>query len=123
MEAFNTVGVNEENLNDYDLVFAHQEFKGCSMGAITSNEGDEWKPDCAALYRIIFEIILYAMFILLFAFKNKFICNGVNSIYNWGNCFCIEKNKEKFVIQILIMFRIIFGVLIVKNYLRPIQFS
>ena len=45
MEAFATVNVDEENIDDYDLVFAHQEFKGCSMGTITSNEGDEWKVE------------------------------------------------------------------------------
>lgn len=26
-------------------IFAHQEFKGCKMGAITSTHGDEWKED------------------------------------------------------------------------------
>ena len=41
-EAFATESITEENINEYDIIFAHQEFKGCNMGAITSNEGDEW---------------------------------------------------------------------------------
>lgn len=45
MEALNTEGVNEENINQYSIVFAHQEFKGCNMNMITSNSGDEWKPE------------------------------------------------------------------------------
>jgi predicted phosphodiesterase len=28
-----------------NVIFAHQEFKGCKMGAIISKEGDEWKDD------------------------------------------------------------------------------
>lgn len=28
-----------------NLIFAHQEFKGCKMGAIVSNHGDEWPLD------------------------------------------------------------------------------
>lgn len=31
-----------EGWNDSHLLFCHQEFKGCKMGAITSVEGDEW---------------------------------------------------------------------------------
>ncbi len=27
------------------IIFAHQEFKGCKMGAIVSSEGDDWKSD------------------------------------------------------------------------------
>lgn len=30
---------------DKKLIFAHQEFRGCKMGAIISTEGDEWKED------------------------------------------------------------------------------
>jgi DNA repair exonuclease SbcCD nuclease subunit len=28
-----------------DCIFAHQEFKGCKMGAIVSSDGDEWSMD------------------------------------------------------------------------------
>ena len=28
-----------------NVIFAHQEFKGCKMGAIISKDGDEWKDD------------------------------------------------------------------------------
>jgi DNA repair exonuclease SbcCD nuclease subunit len=45
MEAFNTEDINSENISEHCIVFAHQEFKGCSMGIITSNEGDEWDKD------------------------------------------------------------------------------
>jgi DNA repair exonuclease SbcCD nuclease subunit len=45
MEALNTENVTEENISKYSIVFAHQEFKGCSMNMITSNSGDEWKPE------------------------------------------------------------------------------
>jgi DNA repair exonuclease SbcCD nuclease subunit len=45
MEAFGTENITEENINQYSIVFAHQEFKGCSMNMITSNSGDEWKPE------------------------------------------------------------------------------
>lgn len=37
-EALNTI--NE--WNDVNIIFAHQEFKGCKMGAILSENGDEW---------------------------------------------------------------------------------
>lgn len=30
---------------DSCAIFGHQEIKGCSMGSITSNEGDEWNSD------------------------------------------------------------------------------
>jgi DNA repair exonuclease SbcCD nuclease subunit len=42
VEALATESIDSENINQYSIVFAHQEFKGCTMGAITSNEGDEW---------------------------------------------------------------------------------
>jgi DNA repair exonuclease SbcCD nuclease subunit len=42
MEALGTEGIDKENIHEYSIVFAHQEFKGCNMGAITSNEGDIW---------------------------------------------------------------------------------
>ena len=29
----------------YDYIFAHQEFKGCKMGAVVSTEGDDWQHD------------------------------------------------------------------------------
>ena len=41
-EALLTEGIDKSNINDYSIVFAHQEFKGCNMGVITSNEGDIW---------------------------------------------------------------------------------
>lgn len=40
-EALNTVSDWETS----HFIFAHQEFKGCKMGAITSEEGDEWSLD------------------------------------------------------------------------------
>lgn len=30
---------------DSHIIFAHQEFKGCKMGAITSENGDQWSSD------------------------------------------------------------------------------
>jgi len=44
MEALKTVNIDENNISNYKLYFAHQEFKGCKMGAITSLNGDEWHP-------------------------------------------------------------------------------
>lgn len=44
-EALATVGITHENVNNYKIIFAHQEFKNCKMGAITSIHGDEWYPD------------------------------------------------------------------------------
>lgn len=41
-EALLSEHINCENINDYKVIFAHQEFKGCKMGAITSINGDEW---------------------------------------------------------------------------------
>ena len=40
IEALETV---TKNWNSKKLIFAHQEFKGCKMGAIISTEGDDWK--------------------------------------------------------------------------------
>lgn len=37
-EALNTI----EDWKEADCIFAHQEFFGCKMGAIISNEGDKW---------------------------------------------------------------------------------
>lgn len=34
-----------DNYKDFNLIFAHQEFYGCKMGAITSIEGDNWDID------------------------------------------------------------------------------
>ncbi len=31
--------------SESDIIFAHQEFKGCRMGAIVSDDGDEWNPE------------------------------------------------------------------------------
>jgi DNA repair exonuclease SbcCD nuclease subunit len=45
MEALGTENVTEENINEYSIIFAHQEFKGCKMGAMLSVNGDEWKPE------------------------------------------------------------------------------
>ena len=42
IEALDTA---KEKWTDASCIFAHQEFKGCSMNAITSIEGDEWKED------------------------------------------------------------------------------
>ena len=42
-EALNTL--EGEKWNDADCIFAHQEFKGCKMGAIISEEGDKWPLD------------------------------------------------------------------------------
>ena len=39
IEALNT---SNDSWSDSDCIFAHQEFKGCKMGAITSSDGDEW---------------------------------------------------------------------------------
>jgi DNA repair exonuclease SbcCD nuclease subunit len=41
-EALLSERINSENIKDYKVIFAHQEFKGCKMGAITSVNGDEW---------------------------------------------------------------------------------
>jgi DNA repair exonuclease SbcCD nuclease subunit len=41
-EALNT---HDFPWKDSDIIFAHQEFKGCKMGAIISEEGDEWDID------------------------------------------------------------------------------
>jgi DNA repair exonuclease SbcCD nuclease subunit len=37
-EALDTIGI----WNDANIIFAHQEFKGCKLGAIISECGDEW---------------------------------------------------------------------------------
>lgn len=42
MEALATKDIRPENMNNYSLFFAHQEFKGARMGAIVSTHGDEW---------------------------------------------------------------------------------
>lgn len=34
-----------KNWMDKKIIFAHQEFRGCKMGAIISTEGDEWKEE------------------------------------------------------------------------------
>jgi len=42
MEALSTENITHENIKDYSIIFAHQEFKGSKMGAIVSVNGDEW---------------------------------------------------------------------------------
>jgi DNA repair exonuclease SbcCD nuclease subunit len=42
IKALDTVGNAWKNSH---CIFAHQEFQGCKMGAITSIEGDEWKEE------------------------------------------------------------------------------
>lgn len=42
IEALETEFSDWKNVN---VIFAHQEFKGCKMGAIISKEGDVWKED------------------------------------------------------------------------------
>lgn len=42
IEALNT---NTQDWKSADCIFAHQEFQGCKMGAITSIEGDSWSED------------------------------------------------------------------------------
>jgi DNA repair exonuclease SbcCD nuclease subunit len=41
-EALNTL---ENDWSEMDAIFAHQEFRGCKMGAIISEIGDEWLVD------------------------------------------------------------------------------
>jgi DNA repair exonuclease SbcCD nuclease subunit len=36
---------SEESFKKFNIIFAHQEFKGCSMGAIKSEHGDEYPQD------------------------------------------------------------------------------
>jgi len=36
---------HEFDWRESDIIFAHQEFKGCKMGAIISDDGDEWDID------------------------------------------------------------------------------
>lgn len=45
VEALDTF--EDEEWRYVDCIFAHQEFKGCQMGAKTSIEGDEWDEDWA----------------------------------------------------------------------------
>jgi DNA repair exonuclease SbcCD nuclease subunit len=42
IEAIETCGFKPTQAR---IIFAHQEFKGCKMGAIISSEGDEWPED------------------------------------------------------------------------------
>lgn len=41
VEALSTIG-EDYDYNRANIIFAHQEFKGCKMGAIISEEGDPW---------------------------------------------------------------------------------
>lgn len=42
IEAIETVS---KDWKTYNVIFAHQEFKGCKMGAIVSKDGDEWNEN------------------------------------------------------------------------------
>ena len=42
IEAIETVS---KDWKAYNVIFAHQEFKGCKMGAIISKDGDEWSEE------------------------------------------------------------------------------
>jgi len=42
IEALETIEKDWANVN---MIFAHQEFKGCKMGSIISTQGDEWKDN------------------------------------------------------------------------------
>ena len=42
VEAIETVS---KDWKGYNVIFAHQEFKGCKMGAIVSKDGDEWSEE------------------------------------------------------------------------------
>lgn len=37
--------LSDKDLSNVKVIFAHQEFKGCKMGAIESKHGDEWPED------------------------------------------------------------------------------
>lgn len=39
----NTFEIISQDIKNVDIYFAHQEFKGCSMGFISSETGDEWE--------------------------------------------------------------------------------
>lgn len=41
-EALNSINIDYKK---FDIIFAHQEFKGCKMGAIISTDGDSWELD------------------------------------------------------------------------------
>lgn len=44
MEALATENITPENIGDYSIVFAHQEFYGCKMGMMISSSEDKWSP-------------------------------------------------------------------------------
>ena len=44
VEALETV-LTKEEWQSKRIIFAHQEFRGCKMGAITSVDGDQWESD------------------------------------------------------------------------------
>jgi DNA repair exonuclease SbcCD nuclease subunit len=44
VEALDTIK-EQFDWKDSNIIFAHQEFKGCKMGAITSIEGDDWNEE------------------------------------------------------------------------------
>jgi len=46
IEALQHVNYNPDTSEDKpDLIFCHQEFKGCNMGSVVSTKGDKWSPD------------------------------------------------------------------------------
>lgn len=46
LEALSTLSTSKnKKWENASIIFAHQEFKGCKMGAILSEDGDEWKYD------------------------------------------------------------------------------
>ena len=41
---------NKRHYEECTAIFAHQEFKGCKMGAIISEDGDEWEEELPAVF-------------------------------------------------------------------------
>jgi len=48
LEAFETIGLNYETLDQFSAIFLHQEILGCQMGPIISEIGDPW-PNTAPI--------------------------------------------------------------------------
>jgi len=44
-EAMDLLHLSSDSIKEHTLVFAHQEFKGCNMGHILSEDGDEYPED------------------------------------------------------------------------------
>lgn len=49
-EALSTVGYHPYDKEAPDLIFAHQEFNGCSYGSVLSTRGDPWSSDLPPIY-------------------------------------------------------------------------